>query len=999
VALYGPTGAEEEVLYAFETADGGSGPQMLDAAPVPGFLTVRTMIKTMDTAAGTTGVVRDQTSHLYEFDSPLALDDSRVLWGLRFEDVSPGLNWNARGLAVFAATVHIPCDGFAPPVADAGPDQTVTDADNDGVATVTLDGSASTDDGSIVSYQWHEGEIPVGSGQFPVLDLGVWQHVLTLTVTDDDGLTDIDTVTIEVLYGGVVADAGPDRNVVVANPGDSAMVTLDGSRSFTPTGTIVQYEWTEGGLPIGAGVTADVVFSYGSHTVMLETTTDLGWTDNDTIAITLMTAPSLTGNTLTNYKCGISLDPQGVPGVDWVFERWYHDPLVDDHGVIYINSGTLLELIHNAMNRNANESNPVIGADGLDGIPDSGDEGLIRMKVDMDWSWRYRWTYMHDAGDVAPENLVPAYPGPFAFEDLNYFDGTQVVGTTGPSQPLDTYPAVRTTDFYFAGLADEFGDQWHIITVGDDDFMLYSTWYEGWSSDGKIFHFVVDPVTPAISFSTIAADAQWYTTPIKAYFVPKLHSQTTYVTPGVAVALHNVTNGEPVKYRIDEVHGSTWLTFADAEIAMDGFGLAADTVYTLRYKIGDGGVEKTRTIHYDPAYPSDAEPHPSVVLFKDAPMEQRIRDLIATNPSYAARFSSLHDQFSGGYGVYDRSLMTGVRWTEERGDNKALTNAFAVYIDGLGVSPLQEQLARDFMLDNCMNLDPVGTEISHLTSVPCRERVGWGYYHVRAPISVALGYDLLIKDFRYPAYANGFTAIEDYKIRDCIGAFALETLRAYAPSEEWPNRDGSGPVRAGMWTTAREMGIALCSMAMPTYDTPYYGTSGGDGRPATQMWTPYPDTPVTWFDATMSDDVRAGIYGVLRAGDPVRWLDREGYWEGTGLMGQLYYKLANARYHWDGHRWPFFEEAFALSMTGNLQASKVQGGDDGWAFKTTGMPCRRSSRPGPARPARNPSAPRCGPKACSPCATCDWTGLTMRNRPNPATPTMTATSTSTTSSR
>ncbi len=47
--------------------------------------------------------------------------------------------------------------GPSPPVADAGPDQTVSDADGSGVETITLDGSASFDpDGTIVEYQWTE---------------------------------------------------------------------------------------------------------------------------------------------------------------------------------------------------------------------------------------------------------------------------------------------------------------------------------------------------------------------------------------------------------------------------------------------------------------------------------------------------------------------------------------------------------------------------------------------------------------------------------------------------------------------------------------------------------------------------------------------------------------------------------------------------------------------------------------------------------------------------
>ena len=53
-----------------------------------------------------------------------------------------------------------------PPLADAGSDQTVTDNDRDGTELVTLDGSASSDrDGSIVSYEWREGNTPIATGR------------------------------------------------------------------------------------------------------------------------------------------------------------------------------------------------------------------------------------------------------------------------------------------------------------------------------------------------------------------------------------------------------------------------------------------------------------------------------------------------------------------------------------------------------------------------------------------------------------------------------------------------------------------------------------------------------------------------------------------------------------------------------------------------------------------------------------------------------------------
>jgi thermitase len=85
------------------------------------------------------------------------------------------------------------------PVANAGADQTVKDVDGDGAELVSLDGSASNDaNGTVVAFEWRAGAAVIGSSAQLSVPLAVGSHTLTLEVTDNDGLTAVDTVAVVV---------------------------------------------------------------------------------------------------------------------------------------------------------------------------------------------------------------------------------------------------------------------------------------------------------------------------------------------------------------------------------------------------------------------------------------------------------------------------------------------------------------------------------------------------------------------------------------------------------------------------------------------------------------------------------------------------------------------------------------------------------------------------------------------------------------------------------
>ena len=135
------------------------------------------------------------------------------------------------------------------PLANAGPDQSGIKE----TTSVILDGSGSSDpDGSIGAYLWEElttsriviTDSDKATASFIAPDVTAAGQTLTfrLTVTDDDGLSSSDTVDVTVVNRlSPVANAGSDQSDIK----ETGLVTLDGSGSNDPDGTIAAYLWQE----------------------------------------------------------------------------------------------------------------------------------------------------------------------------------------------------------------------------------------------------------------------------------------------------------------------------------------------------------------------------------------------------------------------------------------------------------------------------------------------------------------------------------------------------------------------------------------------------------------------------------------------------------------------------------------------------------------------------------------------------------------------------------
>uniref|UniRef100_A0A8C4LIY5 KIAA0319 n=1 Tax=Equus asinus asinus TaxID=83772 RepID=A0A8C4LIY5_EQUAS len=133
-----------------------------------------------------------------------------------------------------------------PPVANAGPNQTITLPQN----SITLNGNQSSDDHQIVLYEWSLGpgseskEVAMQGVETPYLHLSAMQegdYTFQLMVTDSSRQQSTAVVTVIVQPENnrpPVAVAGPSKELVF--PVEST--TLDGSRSSDDHG-IVFYHW------------------------------------------------------------------------------------------------------------------------------------------------------------------------------------------------------------------------------------------------------------------------------------------------------------------------------------------------------------------------------------------------------------------------------------------------------------------------------------------------------------------------------------------------------------------------------------------------------------------------------------------------------------------------------------------------------------------------------------------------------------------------------------
>ncbi|RLB65349.1 MAG: hypothetical protein DRI90_02235 [Deltaproteobacteria bacterium] len=600
-------------------------------------------------------------------------------------------------------------------------------------------------------------------------------------------------------------------------------------------------------------------------------------------------APEPRGEPINLGFTGISVEVQGVEGVDYAVERVWFDREVDDDLILYIHADVPIILRHN-------ESNLVGAATpwspGLD-------PGTIVYRIDGDGLRGYDGNLYQ----AAPANGQPLDPPLDAIQSqysvpftMAHFKGQ--VGA-GP-------------DFH-DGIVDEHGDEWHVLSFWDVDPENSEDERDDQTNDGKTLMVVVDPITPAIAFDAPAGE-QYYTTPAKLHYVPHIHGQRTYLTAGVQLQLTNITGAEPIHYQVDN---GTVQTYGGPLVASQLFG-EPDQTYAFRYWLGQNGPQKEREIHFEPIQPGADETHPRM-LYPDPQALAAAQAIVAAGGEPAEAL--LEPPHYMGMPDPPIDFRTGLRYLRETlydggyyYQTKRLGTTIKEYAR-LGVLQEDEGLMRR-AVDGLLfmyTIDPLGCESPDgRNGGPCQERCM--YSDGRVTINAALAYDLLAGLFTpEQGYTQGMSPIEHLKIRDNLAGEAAMMLQFPTSNPEpfWRTSRASGSPR----NLQLEMFIASLAMAMPSYDSHYFGTSGADGvTQAEHLWAPFDDAALSWI--TIND---AGY--VEHPADPEQFrysalhnlVDPDGTYVGQprdgylGMMHQDAIPFLIYREHFDGHHYDRFE--------------------------------------------------------------------------------------------
>ena len=183
---------------------------------------------------------------------------------------------------------------------------------------MSFNGTGSSDpDGTIQSWDWDFGDGATGIGETPAAHIYNTEgdYTVTLTVTDDGGAQDADTLVISVTPAAVnsppVAVISGDSTVDV-----NVSATFNGSGSYDPDGDLLIQSWDWDYGDGSTGSVANTTHTYtavGVYKVTLTVTDDKGATGVATHFITVQSIPPVTKTVPASLDIGhVFVSPEKV---------------------------------------------------------------------------------------------------------------------------------------------------------------------------------------------------------------------------------------------------------------------------------------------------------------------------------------------------------------------------------------------------------------------------------------------------------------------------------------------------------------------------------------------------------------------------------------------------------------------------------------------------------------------------------------------------------------
>ena len=205
---------------------------------------------------------------------------------------------NGGATATDDVTVTVNAAANQPPTANAGNNIVMTLPTN----STTLNGSGTDADGTIASYAWRRVSGPTtftlgtaNAATTTLSNLVQGTYIFRLTVTDNNGATATDDVTVTVNAAAnqpPTANAG--NNIIMTLPTNSTTLTGSGTDA---DGTIASYAWSRVSGPttftLGTANAATTTLSnlvQGTYVFRLTVTDNNGATDTDDVTVTVNAA-------------------------------------------------------------------------------------------------------------------------------------------------------------------------------------------------------------------------------------------------------------------------------------------------------------------------------------------------------------------------------------------------------------------------------------------------------------------------------------------------------------------------------------------------------------------------------------------------------------------------------------------------------------------------------------------------------------------------------------